>query len=487
MKNSFKLSSNKYAILILILFLSFVFSAVPKVQAESTTFKDDFEGTTVDQEKWVIQENTNMSGYPASGGSVRVMGGQISLSSVGSSFPCVTSALNPFPATGDFSVEFNFTYTCISDWGNGLWISNGPFIVKEEEESSNVIFQLWADNDGFDKVSIRARLFGELIYFSEIYGWEPSAPTHTFRLEYSNAIYAVFVDTVEAGSTSSQVRPDSIGFGHPPTYYIPFSPEHVNSIIGGWGSFAIDYIRVSDTAQVLDNNVSDKNSAQISFFTDAEDLKIGFVVGVNGILTNQEGEPLRDETVILSYSVSGTSIWDPIASATTDFDGVYSASWIPTGTGRFALKVEWVGNETYLGTYDVKNISVSRYESKSLFLAESNSSLSSLAFNSTSRDVSFTVSGPSGTMGYVRFLISKTIVEDLDFEVYVDGQQIEFNATSVGSFQSLYFKYPHSSHYVTIKLPATSKTEQILAIVAAAVLLTVVSAVFIVYFKKRNH
>jgi len=471
----------KCAVLLVFLFGAFLVSVVAGEDASGDYFSDHFDGA-IDPAKWVVQENTNMSGYPAYGGVVRVADSQISLSSDGSGFPCVTTAMNPFPTSGNFSVEFDLTYTCISDWGNGLWISDGPRIKKTEEKPTNVIFGVWADNDDFDKVSMRAELFGVIVYFSEIYGWEPSAPTHFFRLDYSDGLYTVFVDSVEVASVSSQSRPDTIGFGHPPTYYIPFSPEHVASVIGGWGSFKIDYIKVSSNEQNPNNG-----TAKISLSVNSEVLQIGHIVDMEGALTDQEGNPFCDETVILSYCISGTSNWDPIASATTDSNGFYSASWIPSATGNFALKAEWLGNGTYGGTNTIKNVSVSRYEIDNLYFVESNSTLTSLVFNSTSKEVGFTVSGPSGTTGYVQFLVSKTLMPDLEnYKIYIDGQQVSCTAESAGDFQSLYFTYSHSTHNVTIKLPTLSVTEFPSWIIPPTLIIASISIGLLGYFKKRH-
>jgi hypothetical protein len=470
------------ALLLMLLFSTFLFSSVAGEEPSGDYFSEHFDGV-IDPETWLVQENTNMSGYPAYGGVVRVADSQISLSSDGSGFPCVTTAVNPFPTSGNFSVEFALTYTCISDWGNGLWISDGPRIKKDEEKPTNVIFGVWADNDDFDKVSIRAELFGVLIYFSEIYGWEPSAPTHVFRLDYSEGSYTVFVDSVEIASVSSQVRPDTIGFGHPPTYYIPFSPGHVASVVGGWGSFKIEYIKVTRNEQ----NLAD-GTAQISLSVNSEVLQIGHIVNMEGALTDQKGNPLYDETVILSYCISGTSDWDPIASATTDSNGFYSASWIPSATGKFALKAEWSGNGTYSSTYAVKNVSVSRYEIGNMFFVESNSSLTSLVFNSTSKEIDFTVSGPSGTKGYVQFLVSKTLMPDLaDYKVYIDGQQVSCTAESAGDFQSLYFTYSHSTHYVTIELSTISVPEFPSIIFVILIIVATGLALLVYFFKKHKH
>lgn len=480
MAASYRRHLRKCAVLLMFLFSALLFSAVAGEDPSGDYFSDHFDGA-IDPGKWLVQENTNMSGYPAYGGIVRVVDSQISLSSDGSGFPCVTTAINPFPASGNFSVEFGLSYTCISDWGNGLWVSNGPFIYTEEAKLSNVIFQLWADNDGYDVVSIRVYLFGNRVYFSEIYGWEPSAPTLVLRLDYSEGLYTVFVDSVEVASVSSQVRPDTIGFGHPPKYDIPFSPEHVASVVGGWGSLRIDYIKVTSKQPNLNNS-----TAQISLSVNSEVLQIGHIVNVKGTLIDQEGNPFSDETVILSYCVSGTSNWDPIASATTDSSGFYSASWIPSATGKFALIAEWPGNVSYSGTFVIKNVSVSRYEIDNLFFVESNSSLTSLVFNSTSKEIGFTVSGPAGTIGYVQFLVSKTLMPYLaDYKVYIDGQQVSCAAESAGDFQSLYFTYSHSTHYVTIKL-STVLVPEFPSIIFALLIVVTIGGSLLAYFKKRQ-
>ena len=265
-------------------------------------------------------------------------------------------------------------------------------------------------------------------------------------------VYTVYVDGVEIASAPSERRPITIGFGHAPRFDIPPPKEQVETQgYWGWCSFKIDSIRVVNPV---------RNNAQISVSINAEEAQIGYSVDISGTLTNQNGEPLNYETIVLSHSIPGVTTWTPITAATTDSNGFYSASWIPTATGKFAVKAEWTGNEAYAETYTVTNISVTRHESASLLFAESNSTLSSLAFNSTSKEISFTVSGPSGTTGYVRLLISKTLMENLtDFEVYIDERQVEFNATSTGDFQSLHFEYTHSTHNVNIKLPASSAPE----------------------------
>jgi hypothetical protein len=414
----------------------------------NAAFVDHFDGTALDPAKWVVQENTNMTAYPAYGGSVEVANSHVVLSSTGSGFPCVTSAVNPFPTTGDFTIVFEFTYTCISDWGNGLWFSVGPFVAERNTSNSNVIFQLWAGNLDYDQAAIFVNLMGKQVYRTIVYGWEPSASTQTFKLQYSGETYILFIDDIEVASTESDMRPDTIGFGHPPAYYLPFSPSHVGSVIGGWSSFTIDYIKLLEPTS-------------ISVSTSALSTQLGFSVTINGTLDTIEGEPLTNANVILSYRVSGDAQWNTFASATTEANGAFSATWHPTATGTFNVKAAWSGNETHSGASDTKDISVIRGTGgETLFYVESNSTLSSLAFNSTTKEISFTASGPSGSTGYVSFLISKSLMGNAtDFRVYLDGQEIQCSITELSDSLLIFFQYTHSTHDVLIRLPASAIPE----------------------------
>ena len=218
--------------------------------SSNALFSDHFEGTAVDPAKWLVQENTNMSGNPAYGGSVQAANSSIILSSNGSTFPCVYSAANPFPETGDFAIEFDLTYSHISDFGDGLWMTSGPkWTIPLNGSSSTVVFQLWADNNvSYTMTRMFVALLGKEVWTSYVYGWEADAPTRLFKLTYTNGVYAVFVDGIQVASAPSQVRPNSIGFGHPPIYYLPYSAQHLSTVVGGWTRFRIDHIRMLEPA-----------------------------------------------------------------------------------------------------------------------------------------------------------------------------------------------------------------------------------------------
>jgi len=459
------LPSKICVIIIALLFTALFCSTVSGEDASPAFFFEDFDGTAVDTAKWIVQENTNMSGNSAYGGSVKVAESHIFLSSSGSSFPWVQTVVNPFPETGDFAVEFDFTYTCVADWGNGFCIGD-----TLNRDGRPTLFSIWAGDIGPDEVQIYITLLGKRVYRTTVPGWKPSTDKHFYRLEYVRGVYTVYVDGVEGASEPSERRPITMGFGHAPRSDLPPTEEQVEARgYWGWNSFKIDSIRIVFPV---------RNNAQISVSTNSEEAQIGYSVDISGLLTNQSGGPLNDKTIVISHSIPGVTGWTPIAVASTDSEGFYSVSWIPTATGKFAIKAEWEGDETHDSTWAVKNISVTRSES-SFFFAESNSTLSSLSFNSTSKEISFTVSGPSGTTGYVRLLISKTLKGNLsDFGVYIDGREIEFTVTSAGDFYSLLFEYTHSTHHVNIKL-LTALVPELPSWIIFPFLLTAVFYIFI--------
>jgi hypothetical protein len=483
MTNSFKLSSKKIALFIMTILLTLAVSTVSRGETTNASFADDFEGTVLDSEKWIVAENTNMSGYPAYGGSVQVADGYLLLSSNGSSFPFIHSAVNPFPTSGDFSVEFAVTYTCIGDSGCGIMIANG--IPTLDYTWHNKIVTLWAHDQGPDNAMIYLEFFNSLVYKMNVPGFKPSSPQHLYKVTYCNGTYDIYVDGVIVASAESQQRPNMIVFGNPPNPEVPHSPQTVVDWgYWGWSSFKADSIKVESLE--LNDNVS--QTTQITLSTTAETQQLGYKIGIDGNLTSED-LPVSDAQIVLSYLLPGTSTWLPISSINTNQEGAYSASWVPTATGLFTLKAEYAGDEKFAGSYDIKNISIIESTGKEMFFVESNSTLSSLAFNSTSSEISFTVNGSTGTTGYTRFIVSKEIVSDPSaLKVYLDGNQLEYTVTDATEAWQLYFAYMHSTHTVCITMiePVNSYSIYITALAIAIFALAAAPSLLIYYFTKHK-
>ena len=217
----------------------------------------------------------------------------------------------------------------------------------------------------------------------------------------------------------------------------------------------------------------------------------GFKVDISGKLTyNKTGIPAAD--LLLSYSVTGGQTWNDITSVMTSSDGSYFAQWIPTATGNYLVRAEWNGNASLrLSRLEANStLAVTQLEEKYVFSVVSNSAVSELAFNSTSRILSFTVNGPSGTASYTNVTIAKSLIGDIsELKIYLDGNQISYNTVSAGDSWLLNFLYQHSTHKVVMSLGALPKpfieTPLGLAIVGGAVLAAIAMISIVLKRKQR--
>jgi hypothetical protein len=238
-------------IVMAVLLLPLITLATSTAETTYTPFYENFEGTEVDTQKWTVQENTNLSGYPAWGGSIRVNDSYVWLSSDGSVFPWIRTVTNPFPDSGDFAVTWSLTFTCIADWGDGFVISCGPHDDPGNPYKDRVL-TLWAHDEGEAKGAILIELLGQRVFTIDVPGFRPTSNAHMYRLEYRQGIYTVYVDNTAVASAQSQIRPDSIGIGHPPVNTLPNSPESTQRwAYWGWTSSKTDYIKWRRLATVI--------------------------------------------------------------------------------------------------------------------------------------------------------------------------------------------------------------------------------------------
>jgi hypothetical protein len=472
------------AVLVVSLLLSFAFSTAHGTDETNVVFSEGFDGSTLDTSRWMVQENTNLSRYPAWGGAIAVNDSCVWLSSEGSVFPWINTVADPFPASGDFAVTWKLTYTTIADWGDGLVIYCSPHNDSSNPYSDRVL-TLWAGDHGPEATSIYIELFGHGVWSLEVPGFRPTSEAHVYRLECRQGVYTVYVDGSPVASEGSQIRPDGIGIGHPPVYTLPNSPESTQMwAYWGWTSSKTDYIRV----ETLGGNDGRPRSTEIMMSISTATQELGYIVEVSGALISG-GEPVSDAKVTLRYAITGETSWNALTTVTTDLNGDFSASWLPIATGMFTLRAEFAGNDEYSDAEVAKNISVLRTAGNGFYFAESNSTLTSITFNSTSNEISFTVSGLSGTTGYVKFAVPKELVSNIwGLRVLLDGRQLEHSAVLDGDVWLLMFEYSHSSHDVVISIPQSSSGDSAFPLASAAIIVLAFAAPlgFVALFRNRK-
>lgn len=231
----------------------------------------------------------------------------------------------------------------------------------------------------------------------------------------------------------------------------------------------------------------------ISISTDVPSSFLGLIVTVYGNLNDTFGLPVFNEPVFLYYTFPEYGSWIPITSDATDESGGYNIDWIPPATGSFTLKAEWKGNTTHSGSSDIVSLSIMPYKNEQVFSVESNSTVTGLAFDSTSLKFNFSVSGPDDTKGYVKLIVAKSIVTDVaSVEVLLDGKRMNYSVSSLGDASwLLIFTYTHSTHDIAISLGVQSEPQQdafltTVAAAAAGASATIVGLGVLFYFKKRK-
>jgi hypothetical protein len=180
-----------------------------------------------------------------------------------------------------------------------------------------------------------------------------------------------------------------------------------------------------------------------------------FRVEINGNLT-YDGTGLQGLPILLSYSIDGGNTWNELTTVSTDNNGNFLAVWLPSVTGNYLLKAEWAGNANYTETSTAINFAVLPFGEQSVFSVTSNSTISALAFNSTSGELDFTVNGPEGTTGYCDVYIPTSLISDVsDLTVSLNGNPISYNVESLGNAWLVSFSYQTGTNDVTMGMNAT--------------------------------
>ena len=228
--------------------------------------------------------------------------------------------------------------------------------------------------------------------------------------------------------------------------------------------------------------IADNYKTNLSLSMDSETSLLGFKVTLTGTLEGN-GAPIGGATIFLSYSVTGGETWADITVVQTAADGSYSAVWIPDATGTYLVRATWAPYLLYEEGESLRMLSVESFDAQNVFSVSSNSTLSALAFDSGTRELRFTVTGETGTTGFVEVTVARSLVANIaDLKVYLDGAGLDYTVESTADSWVLYFVYTHSTHDVTVSLGAAPLP--IIWLITVAVV--VISVCLLLYFKRRK-
>jgi len=175
---------------------------------------------------------------------------------------------------------------------------------------------------------------------------------------------------------------------------------------------------------------------------------------VTGNLSSSRGG-IASMPILLSYANNINATWTEIGVAYTSADGGFTLPWHPAEIGNYVINATFTGNSEYTPQTILGNVIVTQAstQSQTVFSVDSNSTVSSLGFNAQTYQLSFSVSGETGTKGYAEVYIAKSLVNDPSkIQATIDGQAANFTVSSMGTVWVLYFDYHHSSHQIIFNL-----------------------------------
>jgi len=286
---------------------------------------------------------------------------------------------------------------------------------------------------------------------------EPVTFTATIAGNAPPYIYQWYVNDRLMSSIFSFSNTNSWSFT-PPTAYLPFYVFVKVTDSNGLSATSLkSEVTVIPAETPLPIAPSGENSSIPSLFISSlrNPAYTNFTVEINGNLT-EAGIGIAGEPILLSYSMDGGNSWNQLKSLNTDNLGNFAIVWTPPTKSNYLLKAEYPGSPRYLKTSTIVNFEATSSQEQQMFSIQTNSTLSAFSFRSTNNELIFSVSGPTGSAGYIRVYIPKMLIGNIsDLRVYLNGEALSYIAESVGDSWLVFFSYYHSVHTVSISLGPT--------------------------------
>jgi len=197
------------------------------------------------------------------------------------------------------------------------------------------------------------------------------------------------------------------------------------------------------------------------------------------------GSGIGEAGIALAYSITGGATWNELSYANTGMDGTFSVTWMPSATGNYLVKADYLGNDAYSGTSVIVNLAMTQqYAQENVFSVTSNSTVSSLSFDSENRELTFSVTGPTNTSGFADVYVAKTLVQDpARITLHIDEKLADCETTATEDAWLLHFTYNHSTHNVIVSLGASGADAELagdwMTYVAVVVTILALSAAMI--------
>jgi hypothetical protein len=375
---------------------------------------------------------------------------------------------------------------------NYLAYTERGFYVGTTDATKNITLTSGVKLCGYIKADSSTPISGALGFLGDYYsGWYSNssgyyfitAPAGTYTLKFEPKTGPTFPTFVQFNFSLTQNTFKNVTLNDPentPIYdvsgyvldsngkgisgaEIVFGVTYVTSVISGSTGYYSIFAPLGTYHAVIwppfDSNYLSYN--QPSLTVGSTDITQNFTLSVgckvSGYLTDSAGNPIRGAIASLGTHTSGWYSNDSGYYFTTAPIGVYNLKIQPRTGPDFPIYTE--ANFNLSGDVSRSFILAASQststppDDRKIFEVLSNSTVSELSFNSNGKSLNFKVSGPSGTTGYTRAIIAKSLMPNFSgTSVSMDGKNMTFTLVSTSDYWILEFNYSHSTHQVVVGL-----------------------------------
>jgi parallel beta-helix repeat protein len=331
----------------------------------------------------------------------------------------------------DFAIELDVSsYNTISgnilaDNDNGIWLDS-----------------VIGDNSGSNYNNIN----GNNITTSSTTAIGLANYCHNNSISGNNMVDNPYYDIeISSGCSNNSISGNNMDSG---VYGISLESQcNQNSLIGNniTNADACIYIYKASNNSISGNNVVDNDYGVL--FYQASDNKFWH----NNFIDNTEQVHFDGGSYANVWDdsyPSGGNYWSGYAGSDGDGDGIGDSAYTID-----ANNIDHYPLMTGFGIPVEKSFPVTVGETEYIIITVSNSTVSDLNFNLTSKQLSLNVSGPSGTTGFCNITVPAELMSG-DFTLYLDDAVLIEGVDYVESFNGTHYlfsvTYAHSSHTIDI-------------------------------------
>ena len=175
---------------------------------------------------------------------------------------------------------------------------------------------------------------------------------------------------------------------------------------------------------------------------------------VGNLTSNNNSVPNADLKFSYRNSSEDDTSLQEFSTVTTDSNGRFAVDWQPPGVGNYNINATYHGSDSYGPAFDGINVLVTQFNGDNqVFSVESNSTVTDIVYNPESGELNLSVTGQTGTTGFVDVYVSKSLVGNVSaIQAYIDQNPVEFTVSETEDNWILHFNYHHSSHNIVFNL-----------------------------------